>query len=94
MVELNPAGVSPQPSLSLSPRVPSSTMPILSPAHLQQAEENELVPREEGHLEKCHDEQLDRADLAQQGPKGHTDGAHAEVGIDEAVGRQGGQRRG
>lgn len=39
-------------------------------------------------MQESHDEELDRADLAQNCPKGHTDRAHAEVRIDEAVGRQ------
>ena len=39
-------------------------------------------------MEESHDEELDRADFAQNCPKGHTDRAHAEVRIDEAVGRQ------
>lgn len=38
-------------------------------------------------MEESHDEQLDRADFAQNCPKGHTDRAHAEVRIDEAVER-------
>ena len=39
-------------------------------------------------MEESHDEELDRADFAQNCPKGHTDRAHAEVRIDEAMGRQ------
>lgn len=39
-------------------------------------------------MEESHDEELDRADFAQNCPKGDTDRAHAEVRIDEAVGRQ------
>lgn len=70
------------------PSVPSTFTPILIPAHLKQAQQDELIHREEGHLEESHDEQLDRADFAQTCPKGHADGAHTEVRVDEAVGRQ------
>lgn len=39
-------------------------------------------------MEEGHDEELNRTDFAQDRPKGHTDRAHAEVRVDEAVGRQ------
>lgn len=42
-------------------------------------------------MEQRHDEQLDRADFAQNGPKGHAHRTHTEVRVDEAVGDRSGE---
>lgn len=48
-------------STDLSPFV---SLPHLSFSHLYQAQEDEFIHCEEGHLEEGHDKQLDWADLA------------------------------